>query len=246
AALVLMLRELNPPMTSLREGWRGFEAGLEGRVGVFLLQFVLLALAFAVFDLVPTWAVASLVAEESRALATGIVLAVKNLPVIALTFLWLIGLARFFVVSGALSPGATSRPGRPIPPGPPCPLAGLGALAFLVPHLAGLVPYLARPVPTRSGDHGVRPLLTGAHAVDGLHLVPRGSSLPDPARSTSALEVTSICGGNSPMICIAAAPSAAVEAAQASWTTLSRAPASAAARAVVMTQQSVETPVSSR
>src|SRR5699024_11835383 len=44
AALVLMLRELNPPMTSLREGWRGFEAGLEGRVGVFLLQFVLLAL----------------------------------------------------------------------------------------------------------------------------------------------------------------------------------------------------------
>lgn len=104
AALVLMLRELNPPMTSLREGWRGFEAGLEGRVGVFLLQFVLLALAFAVFDLVPTWAVASLVAAESRALATAIVLAVKNLTVIALTFLWLIGLARFFVVSGALSP----------------------------------------------------------------------------------------------------------------------------------------------
>ena len=99
-----MLRELNPPMTSLREGWRGFEAGLEGRVGVFLLQFVLLALAFAVFDLVPAWAVASLEAAESRALATAIVLAVKNLTVIALTFLWLIGLARFFVVSGALSP----------------------------------------------------------------------------------------------------------------------------------------------
>src|SRR5699024_6009136 len=97
---------------------------------------------------------------------------------------------------------ARSPPGRPGLPGPP-------------PGLPG--PYLARPVPTRSGDHGVRPLLTGAHAVDGLHLVPRGSSLPDPARSTSALEVTSICGGNSPMICIAAAPSAAVEAAQASW-----------------------------
>src|SRR5690625_4789938 len=77
AALVLMVRELYPPMTSLREGWRGFEAGLEGRVGVFLLQFVLLALAFAVFYLVPTWAVASLVAEESRALATAIVLAVR-------------------------------------------------------------------------------------------------------------------------------------------------------------------------
>src|SRR5690625_7256529 len=98
AALVLMLRELNPPMTSLREGWRGFEAGLEGRVGVFLLQFVLLALAFAVFDLVPTWAVASLVAAEYRALATAIVLAVNNRTVIAHTLRWMIGPARFFVV----------------------------------------------------------------------------------------------------------------------------------------------------
>src|SRR5690625_1876632 len=104
ASLVFKLRELKPQMNTIIEGWRVFEAGLEGRVGVFLLQFVLLALAFAVFDLVPTWAVASLVAAESRALATAIVLAVKNLTVIALTFLWLIGLARFFVVSGALSP----------------------------------------------------------------------------------------------------------------------------------------------
>ena len=104
AALVLMLRELNPPVLSLREGWRGFEAGLEGRIGAFLLQFVFLALAFAFFDLVPTWAVSSLVAEEQRDLAAAIVLAVKNPTVIALTFLWLVGLARYFVVRGGVSP----------------------------------------------------------------------------------------------------------------------------------------------
>src|SRR5699024_7177884 len=91
-----------------------------------------------VFDLVPTWAVASLVAEESRALATAIVLAVKNLTVIALTFLWLIGLARFIVVNGAHKPLAPRRLIRPSPPGPPRPTQG--ALAFLVAHLACLVP----------------------------------------------------------------------------------------------------------
>lgn len=63
-----------------------------------------LALAFAFFDLVPTWAVSSLVAEEQRDLAAAIVLAVKNPTVIALTFLWLVGLARYFVVRGGVSP----------------------------------------------------------------------------------------------------------------------------------------------
>lgn len=103
AALVLMLRELHPPVRSLRAGWHRFEAGLEGQVGAFLLQFVFLALAFAFFDLVPTWAVSSLAAEEHQDLVTAIVLAVKNPTVIALTFLWLIGLARHFVIRGVVS-----------------------------------------------------------------------------------------------------------------------------------------------
>src|SRR5699024_5458961 len=103
-------------------------------------------------------------------------------------------------------------------PGPEPPLTAVGAG-----HGA-----LARDRPERFGRRHHRPCLS-----------------PVARSRTSVLVASSTWGGNSPIVCRAAAPLSADEAAQASVTTVTCAPASAAASTVVSTQQSVDTPATS-
>lgn len=90
--LRLMVAEFGP--MSIAQRWRLFTAGVDNRLRDFLLQFVLLGLAFAVFDVLPRLLIK---VDES------ILLAVKNPTVIAMTILWMVGVGRTLMHSALLT-----------------------------------------------------------------------------------------------------------------------------------------------
>lgn len=72
--------------------WKRVTAGIDRDQKSFYLQFVVLAVAFAIFDLLPNAAMSAWVPESRQDLATAIVLLVKNPTVIAFTLLWMTGI----------------------------------------------------------------------------------------------------------------------------------------------------------
>ncbi|RKN34528.1 hypothetical protein [Micromonospora musae] len=95
----LMLRELAATGIDRRAAWSRLTAGIDARPVAFWLQWVVLAAAFVVFDVIPNAVIAAAVPEASRETVTAVVVAVKNPTVIAFTFLWLVGIARTLIVA---------------------------------------------------------------------------------------------------------------------------------------------------
>jgi NADH:ubiquinone oxidoreductase subunit 3 (subunit A) len=106
AVVRLMLAGLG---TDGRTAWARLRRGIAGRRTAFALQWVILALAFVVFDVIPNVLIALLVPESARTMATATLVAVKNPTVIALTVLWLAGIAH------ALSTGRSRRADEALP-----------------------------------------------------------------------------------------------------------------------------------
>ncbi len=74
--------------------WQLLGQGVDARMRDFLLQFVVLGVAFVLLDVIPEGAVRLWVPQERQALVNAIMLAVKNPTVIAMTMLWMIGVGR--------------------------------------------------------------------------------------------------------------------------------------------------------
>lgn len=101
ALLWIAAREVLPADRRTPAGaWAAFAAGITPRLGLFLGQFAFLAVAFAVFDLLPDAAIGLWVPAAERPWAVATVVAAKNLTVIALTFAWLAGVFREFALLG--------------------------------------------------------------------------------------------------------------------------------------------------
>ncbi len=83
--------------------WERLKAGIGARRTTFLLQWVILGLAFVVFDVIPMLLIGRFVPEGSQTVVNATLVAVKNPTVIAGTILWMAGVAH------ALS---TGRPGH--------------------------------------------------------------------------------------------------------------------------------------
>ena len=73
--------------------WERIKSGITFRRTAFLLQWVILGLAFVVFDVIPTLLIGRLVPADAQSTVNATLVAVKNPTVIALTILWLAGIA---------------------------------------------------------------------------------------------------------------------------------------------------------
>lgn len=99
--LRIAVREtIDQPTDRARLAWKAFTDGIDPRLAEFLLQFLPLLAAFAIFEVVPDALIAATVAEPERAWAVAILLAGKNVTVIALTMTWLVGVGRAYMVLG--------------------------------------------------------------------------------------------------------------------------------------------------
>jgi hypothetical protein len=92
--LRLMLAESGLGDVGWRERWQRFTAGIDSRPVAFWLQFVLLAVAFVLLDVLPELAVAKLVPASAQNLVSALLVSIKNPTVIALTMLWMVGVGR--------------------------------------------------------------------------------------------------------------------------------------------------------
>ncbi|MEV4411652.1 hypothetical protein [Catellatospora sp. NPDC049609] len=92
--LRIMVSEAGLAGLSVGQRWQLFGQGVDARMRDFLLQFLVLGIAFVLFDVIPEGAVALWTPEERRPLATAILIGVKNPTVIAMTMLWMIGVGR--------------------------------------------------------------------------------------------------------------------------------------------------------
>jgi hypothetical protein len=81
-----------------REAWSRLTTGIDARRVAFWGQWALLAAAFVLFDLVPNALIATVVPESAPDMTTAWLVAVKNPTIIALTLLWMIGIARTLIV----------------------------------------------------------------------------------------------------------------------------------------------------
>lgn len=79
--------------------WHRLKAGITARRTAFLLQWLILALAFVVFDVIPMLLIGAFVPEDSRSVVNATLVAVKNPTVIAFTVLWLSGIAHTLATS---------------------------------------------------------------------------------------------------------------------------------------------------
>lgn len=68
------------------DAWARLRRGITARRTAFLLQWVILAIAFVIFDVVPNLLISS-------PFVTAVLVAVKNPTVIAFTLLWMAGIA---------------------------------------------------------------------------------------------------------------------------------------------------------
>lgn len=98
--LILRLVAREPELSALRpaERWQRLAAGINSRVRDFWFQFLVLAVAFTLLDLLPNAAIGVWVPEDQRELVTSVLVSVKNPTVIAFTFLWMIGVGRTLIV----------------------------------------------------------------------------------------------------------------------------------------------------
>ncbi|GAA4914063.1 hypothetical protein LX16_5257 [Stackebrandtia albiflava] len=108
------------PLT-VRRRWRLLTDFIDRHLVAFLTQFVVLAAAFVVLDLLPNTAIATLVPADDRDTVTAVVVAAKNPTVIAMTFIWMIGVGVAMMRATAAPPSTapattpgdgTERPAR--------------------------------------------------------------------------------------------------------------------------------------
>jgi hypothetical protein len=103
----LMAAEFAPRSASDR--WNLFTAGVSLRLRAFLLQFVLLGIAFVIFDVVPGLLISELVAQDRQDLWRSVLVSAKNPTVIAMTILWMVGVGRTLMRSSlAATPYASA------------------------------------------------------------------------------------------------------------------------------------------
>ncbi len=90
--------------------WQRLKTAITVRRTAFLLQWVILGLAFVVFDVIPTLLIGLLVPADAQDVVHATLVAVKNPTVIAMTILWMAGVAY------TLSTGRQGRAdeGRPL------------------------------------------------------------------------------------------------------------------------------------
>ncbi|MEV0730979.1 hypothetical protein [Polymorphospora sp. NPDC050346] len=100
AVLRMVFRE--PDLSGLTPGqrWRRLAAGIDADVRAFWTQFLVLAVAFVLLDVVPNTAIAVLVPDGRQELVTSVLVSVKNPTVIAFTVLWMVGVGRTLMVEG--------------------------------------------------------------------------------------------------------------------------------------------------
>jgi hypothetical protein len=104
--LVLRLMAAEFGLLSVRERWNLFTAGIDLRLRDFLLQFVLLGIAFVVFDVIPGLLISQL-AQDQQNLWQSVLVSAKNPTVIAMTILWLAGVGRTLMRSAVADGAAT-------------------------------------------------------------------------------------------------------------------------------------------
>ncbi|BCJ68479.1 hypothetical protein [Polymorphospora rubra] len=109
--VVLRLVSREPDLSGLTPGqrWRCLTAGIDARVRAFWTQFLVLAVAFVLLDVLPNTAVAVLVPDGRQELVTSVLVSVKNPTVIAFTILWMVGIGRILIVDGRRA-GAVGEP----------------------------------------------------------------------------------------------------------------------------------------
>jgi hypothetical protein len=73
--------------------WQRLKTGITLRRSAFLLQWVILGLAFVVFDVIPAVLIGLLVPADTQNVVNATLVAVKNPTVIAMTILWMAGIA---------------------------------------------------------------------------------------------------------------------------------------------------------
>lgn len=78
--------------------WSRLKAGIDADPVAFWGQWVLLAVAFLIFDVLPNALIATVVPEPSRDLVTAWLVALKNPTIIACTMLWMIGIGHALIV----------------------------------------------------------------------------------------------------------------------------------------------------
>ncbi|RLP86439.1 hypothetical protein EAD98_28730 [Micromonospora sp. CV4] len=96
--LRLAFREPGLANLTLGERWLRLTAGINERVRDFWFQFLVLAAAFVVLDILPTAAIALWVPDERQNLVSSVLVSVKNPTVIAYTILWMLGIGRTLMV----------------------------------------------------------------------------------------------------------------------------------------------------
>lgn len=99
---------------TVRDRWRRFAAGIEQRRRDFLTQFLVVGIAFVVFDVLPTAAVALWVPADRQEIVDAVLVSGKNPTIIALTILWMIGIGYHLMVAGdrALASADVDRVGE--------------------------------------------------------------------------------------------------------------------------------------
>lgn len=118
----LMLAELAAAGIDGREARARLRLGLDTRRLAFWTQWLLLGIAFVIFDVIPESLIATL-PDAPRETATAWLVACKNPTVIAFTMLWMVGIARTLIVrpdpvapsgelDGRLDPVRGQRSGR--------------------------------------------------------------------------------------------------------------------------------------
>ncbi|MEU8001872.1 hypothetical protein AB0B66_11980 [Catellatospora sp. NPDC049111] len=81
------------------ERWQRVGQGVDGRMRDFLLQLLVLGIAFVVFDVLPETAISLWAPEERKDLLQAILVSVKNPTVIAMTILWMVGVGHQLAAS---------------------------------------------------------------------------------------------------------------------------------------------------
>lgn len=83
-----------------RRAWPLISAGIDRHLRVFLAQWLVLGVAFVIFDVIPNAAIAMWAPDGQRELISSILVSAKNPTVIALTFLWMAGIAYTLMCAG--------------------------------------------------------------------------------------------------------------------------------------------------
>lgn len=102
ALIVIAVRAmLAEPATAAAPGvnrWRLVGQAIDARPVRFYGQIGVLAIAFAIFDILPNAAVPLVVPDSDQAMVSAVLVAVKNPTVIAFTMLWMVGVVRTLLV----------------------------------------------------------------------------------------------------------------------------------------------------